>query len=138
MEFALDQLQVRHVIVCGHSDCGAMKALCAGIEKLDLHFLKSWLRHGEEALVRVRAKKQDLSFNEEVKAVSQANVLLQLEHLKTYGRVAESVRNGKLMLHGLWFDIQNTDVYYANLEDGAFRVIDDIEGDKILRRLGLS
>jgi carbonic anhydrase len=138
MEFALDRLKVSHIIVCGHSDCGAMKALCMGKETLELPYLKSWLRHGDEALLRGRSKGGKLPLNEEVNVVSKENVLLQLEHLKSYDRVAEGIRNGKLMLHGLWFDIQNTEVYYADLEERVFRVIDDNEGARILGRLGLS
>lgn len=132
MEFALTQLKVRHIIICGHSDCGAMKALCMGKEKLPMPYLRSWLRHGEEALDRVRSKKQGLALPEEVNAVSKQNVLLQMEHLKSYPQVAQAIQSENLMLHGLWFDIQNTDVYYASLEDPIFRVIDDAEGDRIL------
>ncbi|HTA75904.1 MAG TPA: carbonic anhydrase, partial [bacterium] len=97
--------------------------------------LRSWLRHGEEALNRIRSKGTQLRGSEEVNAVSKENVLLQLEHLKSYERVADRVKKGQLMLHGLWFDIQNTDVYYAGLEEKVFRVIDDHEGARILALL---
>ena len=63
------------------------------------------------------------------------NVLLQMEHLKSYDRVTERVEKGQLMLHGLWFDIQNTDVYYASPEERIFRIIDDMEGARILALL---
>jgi carbonic anhydrase len=135
MEFALEQLKVRHIIICGHSDCGAMKAICQGRHSLPMPYLRSWLRHGEEALSRVKARDQKLSESNEVNAVSQENVLLQMEHLKSYSQVTQGIQNGNLMLHGLWFDIQNTDVYYANLDERIFRVIDDVEGAKILASL---
>ena len=135
LEFALEYLKVPHIIVCGHSDCGAMKALCQGRENIRLPHLHSWLRHGEEALKRVRSKKLNLQGLEEINAVSKENVLLQLEHLKSYARVADLVKNGQLMLHGLWFDIQNTDVYYASLEERVFRIIDDVEGERVLALL---
>ncbi len=135
LEFALEYLKVPHIIVCGHSDCGAMKALCNGREKVELPHLRSWLRHGEDALNRIRSKKEKLQGLEEVNAVSKENVLLQLEHLKSYSRVADRVKSGELMLHGLWFDIQNTDVYYAGLDERAFRIIDDVEGARILALL---
>jgi carbonic anhydrase len=135
LEFALEYLKVPHIIVCGHSDCGAIKALCAGREKVQFPHLRSWLRHGEEALNRIRSKGTQLRGSEEVNAVSKENVLLQLEHLKSYERVADRVKKGQLMLHGLWFDIQNTDVYYAGLEEKVFRVIDDHEGARILALL---
>jgi carbonic anhydrase len=132
LEFALEFLKVPHIIVCGHSDCGAIKALCEGRENIQLPHLRSWLRHGEEALRRVRSGQLGLKGLEEVNAVSKENVLLQMEHLKSYARVADRVQTGQLMLHGLWFDIQNTDVYYASLEESDFRIIDDLEGARIL------
>jgi carbonic anhydrase len=132
LEFALEFLKVPHIIVCGHSDCGAMKALCQGRETIELPHLRSWLRHGEEALSRVRSKKEKLKGLEEANAVSKENVFLQLEHLKSYPRVADRVKKGELTLHGLWFDIQNTDVYYAGLDERVFRIIDAVEGARIL------
>jgi carbonic anhydrase len=135
LEFALEHLKVPHIIVCGHSDCGAIKALCQGREKIEFPHLRSWLRHGEEALQRVRSRGVGHQGPEEVNAVSKENVLLQMEHLKTYDRVADRVKKGQVMLHGLWFDIQNTDVYYAGLEERAFRIIDDVEGERVLTML---
>ena len=134
LEFALEYLKVPHIIVCGHSDCGAIKALCQGRENVEFPHLRSWLRHGEEALKRVRSKAK-MEGPAEVNAVSKENVLLQMEHLKSYERVADRVEKGQLMLHGLWFDIQNTDVYYATLEERIFRIIDDVEGERVLASL---
>jgi carbonic anhydrase len=135
LEFALEYLKVPHIIVCGHSDCGAIKALCQGREKIQFPHLRSWLRHGEEALERVRSRKLNLDGPEQVNAVSKENVLLQMEHLKSYDRVMDRVEKGQLMLHGLWFDIQNTDVYYACLDERVFRIIDDVEGERVLALL---
>jgi carbonic anhydrase len=130
----LEYLKVPHIIVCGHSDCGAIKALCQGRENIELPHLRSWLRHGEDALKRVRSTVK-MEGPAEVNAVSKENVLLQMEHLKSYDRVADRVEKGQLMLHGLWFDIQNTDVYYASLEERIFRIIDDVEGERVLASL---
>jgi carbonic anhydrase len=135
LEFALEYLKVPHIIVCGHSDCGAIKALCQGRQNIEFPHLRSWLRHGEEALGRVRSRGIKLEGSEEVNAVSKENVLLQLEHLKSYARVADRLEKGQLMLHGLWFDIQNTDVYYTTPQEEIFRIIDDVEGERVLNLL---
>lgn len=135
IEFALNSLRVGHLIVCGHSDCGAMKALCQGRDHLGIPFLKSWLRHGDEALQKVRARGKKLSETEEINEVSRQNVLLQIEHLRSYPQVAQLEQEGSLALHGLWFDIQNTDVYYADPRDGKFIIIDEVNGPKILSNL---
>lgn len=135
LEFALENLQVSHIIVCGHSDCGAVKAICEGREKVPFPFLKAWLRRGEKALERVKKNEPGLTGAALVNSVSQQNVLLQLEHLMTYERVANRVKDGVLMLHGLWFDIKEAEVLYAHLEDGTFRVIEESEGERILKSL---
>jgi carbonic anhydrase len=135
LEFALENLQVSHIIVCGHSDCGAVKAICEGREKVPFPFLKAWLRRGEKALERVKKSEPGLTGAALVNSVSRQNVLLQLEHLMTYERVERRVKDGTLMLHGLWFDIQEAEVLYAHLEDGTFRVIEDNEGARILKAL---
>ena len=135
IEFALNSLGVKHIIVCGHSDCGAMKAICRGRDNLDLPYLKSWLRHGEAALERVRDSGQNLNDAEEINEVSRQNVLLQIEHLRSYPEVVRLEKEGDLALHGLWFDIQNTDVYYADPRDGRFILIDEVNGPAILSNL---
>jgi carbonic anhydrase len=135
IEFALESLRVGHIIVCGHSDCGAMKALCQGRLGLELPYLKHWLRHGDAALKRVRESGGQMNPGEEVNEVSRQNVLLQMEHLRSYGQVSEREKDGKLALHGLWFDIQNTDVYYANSRERQFRIIDGVNGPGILSEL---
>ena len=135
IEFALEKLGVKHLVVCGHSDCGAMRAICEGREKVGLPYLKSWLRHGEEALWRVREKGKGLSGLEEINQVSRENTLLQIEHLQSYPRVARLLQERRLMLHALWFDIQNTEVHYAKPGEGVFRVIDGKEGKKILESI---
>jgi len=135
LEFALQILAVRHIVVCGHSDCGAVKALCGGRDKVTTPALGNWLRHGEQACERVRRAGRSLVSAEDRDEVSRQNTLLQLEHLTTYPEVARRLQSGGLMLHGLWFDIRNSDVYYANLLDRTFRILDDEEGAKVLSGL---
>src|SRR3954470_7052347 len=54
LEFSVRSLKVNDLIVCGHSECGAMRALVDGREKLDLQHMSSWLRHAQPALERYR------------------------------------------------------------------------------------
>src|SRR5579883_1405367 len=63
VEYAVSALRVPHIIVCGHSDCGAMKALCdPGKQGLDnMPTVKSWLRNAEAAYSVVRATEKDAS-----------------------------------------------------------------------------
>jgi len=130
LEFALLQLDVRHIVVCGHSDCGAIKALLGGRQGIQAPHLRAWLRHAEPALAGLTSA--DAA---DPAKVSQRNVLVQLDHIRGYPHVRERIDRGELSLHGLWFDIRHTDVYYYESDRDAFTLIDDDEGGRILGRL---
>jgi carbonic anhydrase len=126
LEFALESLQVSHIIVCGHSDCGAMRALSQGSTALLNTPLGAWLRHAKTA-VRDGFPDQD--------SLSKRNVALQLENLRSHPKVKERETTGHLKLHGIWFNIRLAEVYYLETPPENFVLIDDIEGGKILSRL---
>src|SRR5258708_39511440 len=84
MEFSLFSLNISDIIVCGHSECGAMQALVQGIENLACPHLKNWLKYGEESLRKVR---QGFVINpalSEHNQVSQVNVLEQMQRILSY------------------------------------------------------
>jgi carbonic anhydrase len=124
LEFSILSLKVRDVIVCGHSECGAMRALVDGREKLQLTHMRSWLRHAQPALEKYRARggsSGPAAHNE----VGQLNVLLQLEHLRSYPFIRSAEAEGRLALHAWWFDISLADVHEWSDEAQAFVLIDD-------------
>jgi carbonic anhydrase len=131
VDFAVEQLSVRNIIVCGHSDCGAMHALCEGREALSSPALRRWLSHGEEALKPL----QGGPLAKDANALSKQNVLLQLRHLRGYPSVAAAQKSRGLGLHGIWFDLHNLDVYYYEEAAGAYVLLDDDEGGRILSTL---
>ncbi len=122
VDFAVNSLQVRNIIVCGHSDCGAMHAVCKGHETLPEGPLKEWLSMGAP----VGAEGMDAN------EASRQNVLAQLEHLKGYASVRQAQRDNRLGLHGLWFDIRHLDVFYYEHEAAEWTVLDAVEGERIL------
>ena len=127
LEFALERLKVRHIIVCGHSDCGAMHALSQNIQPSADTPLGTWLRHAKRA---VDAKHADQD------TLSKRNVALQLENLRTHPGVREKEALGVLKLHGIWFNIRDAEVYYLENPPEGFSLIDDAEGSRILARIG--
>jgi carbonic anhydrase len=127
LEFALGSLKVRHIVVCGHSDCGAMRALAQNSGDLGKTPLGSWLRHAS------KAKDKDVPDQD---TLSQRNVALQLENLRSHPMVRKGEESGSLKLHGIWFNIRHADVYYLEKPPLDFVLVDDIEGEKILSRLG--
>jgi len=135
IEFSTLALEVRDVIVCGHSECGAMRMLWEDQKNVLAPHLHAWLRHAEGALREVREGKQMdgklLPHNQ----VSQFNVLRQLDHLRTYPIVRERLQAGRLRLHAWWFDIAEAEVLSYDERVKRFVVIDDTEAERILARL---
>jgi carbonic anhydrase len=128
LEFALESLKVSHIIVCGHSDCGAIRALAQKGQDLGDSPLGGWLRHAKAA-AKEGFQDQD--------SLSKRNVALQLENLRSHPKVQEKESAGKLKLHGIWFNIRLAEVYYLEKLPENFVLIDDVEGAKILDRLGV-
>jgi len=98
IEFAVDRLRVEHLIVCGHTDCGGIKALSAQLDwNRDPHIIR-WIEHARPARTRIEAS--NLPAEEQHLATVRENVLLQLENLRSYDPVREAERAGALELVG--------------------------------------
>jgi carbonic anhydrase len=107
VEYAVVGLKVSEIIVCGHSDCGAMKAL-KNVDAPSLAAMptvKAWLRNAEAALGVVRATDPEATGDSLLRALTEANILLQLQHLRTHPGVAAGIATGKVRLHGWIYNI---------------------------------
>jgi carbonic anhydrase len=100
LEFAIKQLQIPDVIVYGHSKCGAMQGLLASDLLRELPEVAAWLKHARAILPGVEQAAAMLSPEEKLRLAIEANVLLQLEHLRTYSFVANALSADRLRLHG--------------------------------------
>jgi len=125
VDFAVENLGVSNIIVCGHSDCGAMHACCRGLDALAPGPLRDWLGMG----ALPDSKGLDPS------EASRRNVLAQIEHMKHYPSVAAAMKERNLGLHGMWFDIRHLDVLYHETVTGRWTVIDKAAGGRILDNL---
>jgi carbonic anhydrase len=122
IEYGLGHLKIDDIIVCGHSSCGAMNALLSGRENIHSPNLKSWLRHADGAF----KFKEKLKFPKdlpEVDRLSQANVLLQLEHIKTYPAVKEMMQKSNIRFHAWWFDLSSVKVFCYNPQTSRFEIL---------------
>lgn len=120
VEYAVTALQVRHIVVCGHSDCGAMIGLLHPEKVERLPTVKSWLRSGEEAVHVVRRRKTAPEGRYELDQLIEENVLLQMHHLRTHPSIAGSFAAGTLALSGWVYDIGNGVVRIYNQEQRKF------------------
>ncbi|MBY3273865.1 carbonic anhydrase [Rhizobium laguerreae] len=111
IEYAILALGVSDIIVCGHSDCGAMKGLCHPQMLEPMPNVAAWLRHSHAAYSIVcQAYPDDLSDAERVRAVAMENVVVQMDHLKTHPSVAAKLATNEITLHGWFFDIETGEV----------------------------
>lgn len=125
IEFAVAALQVPHIVVCGHTECGAMKGAMAP-EGLDsLPHVKEWLGYSKAAVDVVKElASEDTSDSERMKMLLEQNVILQLQHLKTHPSVAARLAKGDLTLHGWVYDIQTGSVDAYDEAENTFTPVE--------------
>ncbi len=119
IEYAIDALKVQHAVVCGHMDCGAMKALKADPSQLDsMPTVKSWLRNAAAA----KSVAASLTGEGEMslRTLTEQNVLLQLAHLQTHPSVRGAMARGELTISGWVYDIASGDVLIHDVETQTF------------------
>jgi carbonic anhydrase len=119
IEYAVSVLGIRNIVVCGHTDCGAMKAVWHPEKAETLKSVKRWLVNGKEARKRMMAMK--LPEEQQLGKLTELNVVVQLEHLMTYPVVRERVEKGELELAGWVYDIEHGKV--MELRAGAFELV---------------
>ncbi len=132
IEYGVEVLGIRDIAVCGHSNCGAMKAILDGREQLSTLApnLVAWLEHGEPARQRLARSPFIDPHLPEVDRLSQANVLQQLDHVASYAPIAK--HRGEVRLHALWFDIERTMASLYEAERGGFVPLDEREIARLL------
>lgn len=129
IEFAIHRLHVRDIIVCGHSECGAMHAIASAEDMSKTPHLAYWLRHGKEVLEDRRPAPAGMPRHD---YLSQRNALLQLTHLRTYPAIQEAEAEGRLRLNAWWFNIARAEVLDYDEPTDTFVPLDDL---RVERRL---
>jgi carbonic anhydrase len=135
IEYSILVLKVQNIVVCGHSECGAMKAALSRNSPAETPNLNKWLHHCESAAFRLD---QEGPLNRLLAAhdqLSQLNVLVQLEHLMSYPLVRQRVHAGQLHLSGWWFEIATGEMLAYERETRAFERIDRQAAERLIERL---
>ena len=135
IEYSVLVLKVRHIIVCGHSQCGAMKAALESKPMLDKPNLAKWLHHATPAVFRLSQEGPLDPSLSPCDQLSQLNVLVQLEHLASYPIVRQRLADGSLHLAGCWFDIAKGEMFAYQRETRRFETIDRGMAERMLSRL---
>lgn len=117
IEYAVQVLGVKHIIICGHSNCGAMKAVLHPESVVELPAVAHWIAYAERARAVVLETSNGDSDEQLIASLIDENVLAQLDNLRTLPCVAAKLKTGTLEIHGCVYDIRS----------GHFRVWDETE-----------
>jgi carbonic anhydrase len=120
IEYSIEVLGIRNIILCGHSQCGAMNAMLKDPHLNDLPAAKSWFQHAEATKRIVRNKYRDSSPEELLVAATEENVLVQLNNLSTHPSVAAHLSHGELRVFGWYYDIGSGTILQYDQQQGQF------------------
>lgn len=119
VEYAVAVLGVRDIVICGHSDCGAMTAIttCKNLDHLPA--VASWLRYADAAKA-INESRTHSSDAERLDAMVKENVVAQLANIRTHPSVAVGLAKKTLQLHGWIFDIESGGMLALDGRTGNF------------------
>ena len=105
IEYAVNVLKVRDAILCGHSDCGALKAAVDKTALVGLPKAERWLNHVESAFSHRQQLNPADGESAELASLIRGNVVAQLMNLRAQPAVRLAVDEGRLRVHGWYYDI---------------------------------
>jgi carbonic anhydrase len=128
IEYAVVALGVRDIVVCGHSDCGAMKGLMNRDLLKRMPSVAAWLRHADAAeRIVCEAYPEGMDAQDRHHALALENVVVQLANLRTHASVAAALARGALRLHGWFFEIETGVLLAYDGARGRFRPIGEAD-----------
>jgi len=120
IQYAVEVLNVQNIIQCGHTQCGALKAILDPDSVTHLEYVSRWVKSTISVKNVIEEKYAHLEGEAKLTAAIQENVLAQLEHLREYPFVAERMDAGKLHVNGWIFDVGRGEVFDYDPEYGEF------------------
>lgn len=124
IEYAVCGLEVENLIVCGHTQCGAMAALLEPERVESLPYFRRWLDQASEVREIIASRYQHLEGDARLTAAVEENVLVQLERLREYPFVAERLEAGKLRLSGWVLHLARGVVFDYDPEEDDFVLLE--------------
>ncbi len=111
IEYAVSALGIEQIVVCGHSNCGAMKGLLK-LNKLqkDMPLVYDWLKHAESTRRLVEANYPHYEGDDLIEVLVAENVLIQIDNLKTYPSVRAKLHQGRLKIYAWIYNIETGNV----------------------------
>lgn len=113
IEFAVNQMNVSNIVVCGHSNCGGCAALYQDKELKNLPHTKKWmeLAHPVKKIVEQKIAKNKITLEERTLFTEQLNVVEQMNHLLKYSYIKKRVKEGNINVMGWYYHIDTGEIY---------------------------
>jgi carbonic anhydrase len=124
IEYAVSVLRIKAIVICGHSDCGAMKGLMYPDKVAELPAVSAWLRNGQSALQIATESYPGLSEHDFLEALTEENIVAQIRNLETHPAVASRLRRGDLELYGWVYKIHTGEIWTYDGEQERFVLLD--------------
>lgn len=110
VEYAVGLLKVKHIVVCGHADCGAMNGMLNPQTTAEMAAVSNWLKNAAAALSITDAQGGNEDPHSRLRRLTEQNVLLQIQHLRTHPTVAAAMARKELSISGWIYEIGSGDV----------------------------
>src|SRR5262245_14521824 len=120
VEYSVEVLGIRDIIVCGHSQCGAMQALLRPESLPRLPAVQAWCNYAESTRRIVQQKYRHLPADQLVRAATEENVLVQMNNLSTHPCIAARLASGELSVYGWYYDIGAGQIFQYDQPRGRF------------------
>ncbi|MEO8097000.1 MAG: carbonic anhydrase [Acidobacteriota bacterium] len=133
IEYAVMVLEVKHIIICGHSDCGAMRAFLNPEKLGDLKSVSAWIEYANSAIAVAKEQYSHLPPDAFLAALAKENIVSQLQHLRTHPCVATRLRKHSLEVHGWYYDIGEGTVEQYDPESESFVPLDSLAENTVAR-----
>jgi carbonic anhydrase len=124
LEFAVRTLEVKHIVILGHSQCGGIQSLLQGIKDPQGDFIIPWMAIAEEARQKINALHAHAPDATRQRACEQAAIQVSLRNLATFPWIRERVAQGTLHLHGWYFDIDRGVLLHYNCVTDRFESLE--------------
>ncbi len=125
IEYAVSVLGVQNIVVCGHTDCGAVRALLSPSTIAQLPLVKKWLAQSDRVRELVEERYAHLDAEGRARVAVEENVLAQLEHLREFPFVAEPLASGKMRLSGWVYKLETGEVFDFDPTIGQFVIMSE-------------
>ena len=126
LEFAVNGLKVKHIVIMGHGRCGGIKAyIDEGFEPLsEGDYIGRWTGQLEPANSPERLASLNRPDLDHQGLLERASIIKSIENMLTYACVRKKVEAGELALYGAWFDISDGTLEFFDSDEGTFRKVD--------------